>query len=113
MFLMMAEILHLSRVARSFPGSGIWEMIGFHTSHVEWFGCSLHDLIQPSFSFLVGVVLPFSMASRVARGDSMGAMVGHVIGQRRSGWGGLVHGEKGFEERDSKTNDPCIGQTPG
>ena len=31
-------------------------------SHVEWVGCSLHDLIQPSFSFLVGVALPFSLA---------------------------------------------------
>ena len=37
---------------------------------VEWTGCSLHDLIQPSFSFLVGVALPFSMASRLARGQS-------------------------------------------
>ncbi|MBC7923188.1 MAG: DUF5009 domain-containing protein, partial [Ferruginibacter sp.] len=30
-------------------------------------GCSLHDLIQPSFSFLVGVALPFSLASRLAK----------------------------------------------
>ena len=43
-----------------------------HQSHVEWTGCSLHDLIQPSFSFLVGVALPFSLASRLARGQSQG-----------------------------------------
>jgi predicted acyltransferase len=27
-------------------------------------GCSLHDMIQPSFTFLVGVVLPFSIANQ-------------------------------------------------
>ena len=31
---------------------------------------SLHDLIQPSFSFLVGAALPFSVASRGAAGQS-------------------------------------------
>ncbi len=25
------------------------EWIRFHTTHVEWVGCSLHDMIQPSF----------------------------------------------------------------
>ena len=29
-------------------------------------------MIQPSFSFLVGVALPFSLASRLARGQSKG-----------------------------------------
>ncbi|MGH7134450.1 MAG: acyltransferase family protein, partial [Pirellulales bacterium] len=36
-----------------------------------WRGCSLHDLIQPSFSFLVGVALPFSLASRQKRGEPL------------------------------------------
>jgi predicted acyltransferase len=42
-------------------------------------GCNLHDLIQPSFSFLVGVALPFSIASRTARGSSFGSMFGHTL----------------------------------
>ena len=54
------------------PGQRIWEFLCHHQSHVEWVGCSLHDLIQPSFSFLVGVALPFSLASRLARGQSNG-----------------------------------------
>ena len=37
--------------------TGFWELLCHHQSHVEWVGCSLHDLIQPSFSFLVGVAL--------------------------------------------------------
>jgi predicted acyltransferase len=79
MFLMMAELLRLPRLARAFPDSPIWEIIGFNTSHVEWTGCSLHDLIQPSFSFLVGVALPYSVASRVARGQPFALMLFHAV----------------------------------
>jgi heparan-alpha-glucosaminide N-acetyltransferase len=79
MFLMMAEVLHLSRVARAVPESGFWQFLGEQQSHVEWLGCTLHDLIQPSFSFLVGVALPFSIASRMARGQSRSAMTWHAL----------------------------------
>ena len=79
MFLMMAEVLHVGRVAAAFPDSGFWKLLDFHTSHVEWVGCSLHDMIQPSFSFLVGVALPFSIASRLARGQSQLAMTAHAL----------------------------------
>jgi predicted acyltransferase len=78
MFLMMAEVLHLSRVARALPESGFWKFLAYHQSHVEWIGCSLHDLIQPSFSFLVGVALPFSIASRRGRGQSGARMTWHA-----------------------------------
>ena len=47
----------------------VWQTVAFHTNHVKWGGCSLHDMIQPSFSFLVGVALPFSLASRQAKGQ--------------------------------------------
>src|SRR3954454_20479590 len=71
MFLMMAEVLHLSRVAKAVPDSPVWQFLAYHQTHVEWAGCSLHDLIQPSFSFLVVVALPFSLASRQARGQGV------------------------------------------
>lgn len=79
MFLMMAEVLRVARVARAFPDSVVWKFLSFHTSHVEWVGCSLHDLIQPSFSFLVGVALPYSIASRMAKGQSALAMNAHAL----------------------------------
>jgi len=79
MFLMMAEVLPIDRVASAFPKSSFWKLLAFHTEHVDWTGCSLHDMIQPSFSFLVGVALPYSIASRRARGQSDGAMIGHAI----------------------------------
>ena len=70
MFLMMAEVLESWRVAQALPGNAFWQFVARQQSHVEWIGCSLHDLIQPSFSFLVGVALPFSLTSRMARGQT-------------------------------------------
>ena len=79
MFLMMAEVLRFCAVASAVPGNTIWEFLCHHQSHVEWIGCVLHDMIQPSFSFLVGVALPFSLASRLARGQSPGKMAAHAV----------------------------------
>ena len=79
MLLMMAEVLRLPRVARAFPGSWVWSVLSYNQSHVEWAGCSLHDLIQPSFSFLVGVALPYSIAARLAKGGTFGALFGHAV----------------------------------
>ena len=78
MLLMMAEVLSLSQVAKAYPESWFWQTLGYHQSHVAWEGCSLHDLIQPSFSFLVGVALPYSLAGRMAQGASAGALFGHA-----------------------------------
>jgi predicted acyltransferase len=79
MFLMMAEVLRLAQVARAVPDSWLWGVLGYHQSHVEWVGCSLHDMIQPSFSFLVGVALPYSIASRLAKGGTFGRMFAHAV----------------------------------
>ena len=79
MFLMMAEVLHCCGVASALPESHFWKFLCKHQSHVEWSGCVLHDLIQPSFSFLVGVALPFSIASRNARGQSGAQMTLHAF----------------------------------
>src|SRR5213594_4437499 len=79
MTLMLAERMRLPEVARSFPHSALWGLIAFNTEHVDWQGCSLHDLIQPAFSFLVGAALPFSIASRKSKGQSFGRMLGHAV----------------------------------
>ena len=79
MLLMMAEVLHLARVAEALPESSFWSFLAFHQTHVLWTGCSLHDLIQPSFSFLVGVAMPFSIASRKRRGSSDAKLWGHAV----------------------------------
>ena len=79
MVLMMAEVLHLARVARAYPESAIWNFLAYHQSHVAWAGASLHDLIQPSFSFLVGVALPYSLARRMSSGAKPGALFAHAV----------------------------------
>ncbi|MFM7077315.1 MAG: acyltransferase family protein [Planctomycetaceae bacterium] len=79
MLLMMAEVLHLSKVAGAFPDSRVWEFLAWNQSHVPWRGGTLHDMIQPSFSFLVGAALPFSLAARAARGQSRRAMTLHAL----------------------------------
>ncbi len=84
MFLMMAEVLELDKLAKAFPESSFCAWLRFHTTHVAWVGCSLHDMIQPSFSLLVGVSLPFSIASRRKKGAGMGAMFLHAV------WRGLL-----------------------
>jgi len=69
MLLMMAEVLNFGLVAKAIPDSGFWAFQAYHESHVGWIGCTLHDLIQPSFSFLVGVALPFSLMRRASEGQ--------------------------------------------
>src|SRR5262249_9198559 len=79
MLLMMAEVLRLSSVAASYPSSAFWRFLAFNQTHVEWFGCSLHDTIQPGFSFLVGVALPYSIASRMSKGATFAQLFGHTL----------------------------------
>lgn len=79
MLLMMAEVLHLRRVAEALPESAFWAFLARQQTHVEWVGATLHDLIQPSFSFLVGVALPFSLAKRLARGQSRTRLTWHAL----------------------------------
>jgi predicted acyltransferase len=97
MFLMMAEVLRLSSVGKA-TGSAFWRFLGDQQTHVEWYGCSLHDLIQPSFSFLVGVALPFSIASRIARGQSKLRMTLHAF------WRALLLICLGFFLRSTSAN---------
>jgi predicted acyltransferase len=79
MFLMLAEVMRLWTVHDAFPTSRLWAFVAFNTEHVPWQGCSLHDLIQPAFSFLVGAALPFSIATRRARGESFRRMLLHAV----------------------------------
>jgi predicted acyltransferase len=79
MLLMMGEVLSFRHVSESLPGNGFWKFLYFNQDHVQWAGCSLHDLIQPSFSFIVGVALPFSIAGRLARGGKFGELLKHAL----------------------------------
>ena len=79
MFLLGLRLLELDEVAVHFPQSGVWQFIGFHSAHVPGVGCSLNDLIHPSFAFLTGASLVFSVSSRSSKGDSKLKMTLHAL----------------------------------
>jgi heparan-alpha-glucosaminide N-acetyltransferase len=79
MLLMMGEIMKFWSVAHAYPNSVFWRILAYNQTHVEWSGMSLHDTIQPGFSFLVGVALPYSIASRTSKGQSFQHQLLHTI----------------------------------
>jgi len=79
MLLMMGEVLALWRIARAFPASAFWHVLAWNQTHVEWAGMSLHDTIQPGFTFLAGVALPYSIRSRQRKGESFRRMLLHTV----------------------------------
>lgn len=80
MLVMASGGFAFAQVAKKhFPDSPLWSFLAYEFEHVPWTGCSFWDLIQPSFMFMVGVAIPFSHASRVAKEQSTAMIAGHVI----------------------------------
>ena len=87
MVLMISAGLRISQVVASAEKAGgpphllgrFWKFLAYQTDHAAWVGCSLWDLIQPSFMFMVGAALPFSIASRRAKGQSFRRMLFHAV----------------------------------
>ena len=77
--LMLTQVLALRRVAENFPDSPVWRMVAFHAEHTEWEGGVFMDLVQPFFCFLVGVALPFSLANRRDKGQSLPWLFLHAL----------------------------------
>jgi predicted acyltransferase len=82
MLLMMGEIMRFADVYHAFPSSLFWRVLAYNQTHVEWSGMGLHDMIQPSFTFLVGVAIPYSIASRLRKGETFLTQLKHAV--RRS-----------------------------
>jgi heparan-alpha-glucosaminide N-acetyltransferase len=79
MLLMASSGLGLGEVARHFPDSSWWKFLGTQTDHATWAGCTLWDIIQPAFMFMVGIALPWSIANRRARGQTFPMLFTHVL----------------------------------
>ncbi|MCZ6796094.1 MAG: DUF5009 domain-containing protein [Planctomycetota bacterium] len=79
MLLMASSALGVSEVARQFPESGAWGFLSYHFSHDPWRGGGLWDMIQPFFTFMVGVSMAYSYARRSERGQSYRRMLGHAL----------------------------------
>ena len=80
MFLLIAEA---AGVYAAFTGYFSEDSLGGHIMrqfhHHPWAGLRFWDLIQPFFMFIVGVAMPFSLRSRLNRGDSWNEAFRHIL----------------------------------
>ncbi|HZQ44669.1 MAG TPA: hypothetical protein VFA99_15555 [Acidobacteriaceae bacterium] len=58
---------------------GDWSHIFGPLEHAEWNGWTLTDLVFPTFLFLVGASIVFSMTAREARGNCRGTLTGRAF----------------------------------
>lgn len=62
-------------VLSNYPG---WKWLADQVEHAAWEGCTFWDLIQPAFTFMVGVAMPFAFARRISRGATNTELFRHV-----------------------------------
>ena len=60
-------------------GHPSWAWLASQMDHSAWEGCTFWDLIQPAFTFMVGVAMPFALARRTAQGQTYTKRVKHVL----------------------------------
>jgi len=75
---MILLISHGFGIHPAFKDNPSLAWLAYQFEHAPWIGCTLWDLIQPAFTFIVGAAMPFAFASRLSRGDSRGRLFGHV-----------------------------------
>ncbi len=78
MLAMASGGLGIAAAAKHYPDSDVWQAVAHQFEHVTWVGCTLWDLIQPSFMYMVGTAMAFSYANRQAQGQSYGRMFFHA-----------------------------------
>ncbi len=58
---------------------GDWGHVYSQLDHAPWNGFTLTDFVFPSFLFLVGASIVFSLQSRIARGNCRWTLAGHIF----------------------------------
>ena len=66
-------------IHQAFQHHPTWSGLAAQFEHMPWIGCSLWDLIQPAFTFIVGVALPLAWARRAAAGATRGQLFRHAL----------------------------------
>jgi predicted acyltransferase len=78
MFLLAGEATELyGQLAKS--NIGVVQFLGTELDHHVWHGLHFWDLIQPFFMFIVGVAIPFAVANRLKKGDTIKTITRHAI----------------------------------
>lgn len=70
------EIFHFLAEATGWTGAIV---MAHQLSHPDWNGFRAYDLIFPLFLFLAGVSTPFSLGSRLERGDDRSKMLRKIV----------------------------------
>jgi predicted acyltransferase len=78
MFLLAGEATQIYEHFNKFD-NGIMQFLGTQFSHHEWHGLHCWDLVQPFFMFIVGVAIPFAVANRIKKGDSVKTITQHAF----------------------------------
>ena len=81
MLFMATGGLGFAAIAAEHPDSAFWSFLKSHTTHAAWLGGGAWDLIQPAFMLMVGVAIPYSLASRRRAGESYGRSLLHAVGR--------------------------------
>jgi predicted acyltransferase len=78
MLVLATSAFQLHKIRPEFKTGAIWTFLTYQFSHPDWRSCSFWDLVQPSFMFMVGVAVPYSVASRRAKGDPESRILAHA-----------------------------------
>jgi predicted acyltransferase len=62
-------------ILQSYPQ---WGWLTLQVDHSDWTGVTLWDLIQPAFTFMVGIAMPFAFARRISKGATFSQLFKHV-----------------------------------
>lgn len=80
MFLLAGEAaLMYESLLEVFPAGSALHGLAEQFHHHPWAGLRFWDLIQPCFMFIVGVAMPFSLRSRMGRGDTWSQSLRHIL----------------------------------
>ncbi len=80
MFMLVTGIATLfNQMAEEGKGGTVISLINNQLDHAKWNGLYAWDLIQPFFMFIVGVAIPFSVAKRLAGGQSRKQTIYHAL----------------------------------
>jgi len=78
MFLLVGEAAHLYGLFLKMDNP-VMQFLGRQLDHHAWHGLNFWDLIQPFFMFIVGVAIPFAVANRLKKGDSLQQITRHAL----------------------------------
>ncbi|MBL8233636.1 MAG: DUF5009 domain-containing protein, partial [Bryobacterales bacterium] len=75
---MILLISHGFGIREAFLNNPSMQWLAYQFEHVEWVGCTLWDLIQPAFTFIVGVAIPLSASRRMKQGATASELFRHA-----------------------------------